>query len=49
MDSICDGHVDCNDLLTSITGSSTLSLSFFPIAPHVCIFVFGRGHLIVCM
>lgn len=23
LDSVCDGHVDCKDLLTSITGSSS--------------------------
>lgn len=34
LDSVCDGHVDCNDLLTSITGSSILSLS-------LC----GHGHI----
>ncbi|TXG64206.1 hypothetical protein EZV62_011200 [Acer yangbiense] len=27
LDSLCDGHLDCNDLLTSITGSLSLSLS----------------------
>ena len=34
MDSICDGHVDCNDLLSSITGSSTLSLLA---CVHICV------------
>lgn len=38
MDSICDGHVDCNDLLSSITGSSTLSLSLSPcMCAHLCL------------
>ena len=46
MDSICDGHVDCNDLLSSITGSSTLSLSLsLSLSSHVCIFVFGHGSI----
>jgi len=46
LDSICDGHVDCNDLLTSITGSSILSL-FMHV--YVCICLLGHGHLTVCV
>lgn len=35
VDSACDGHVDCNDLITSITGSSySFSSSFWHVQSH---------------